>query len=294
MTLALEEQRRKAEETLTLLAAAEAARDAARQDAGRSLTERERLDALLAVARREIGERETLTEEQQEKIALLNAQMTELRKQLGALQGLLDAARAREEAAEVRIATLGSDLNVALAQVAAEQKRRADLEERERRRLEEEARDLRRFRSEFLAKLEDVLAGREGVRIVGDRFLFSSEILFDVGSADLGDKGKDEIRRVAGIIREVAAEIPGDVDWVLRVDGHTDRTPISGVSAYADNWELSQARALAVVKYLISDLGIPAGRLAANGFGEHQPISEGDDPVSLAQNRRIELKFTER
>ncbi len=207
---------------------------------------------------------------------------------------MLDAASAKDAEAQVEIASLGKDLNQALARAAAEQKKRADLEERERRRLEAEARDLRRFRSEFLAQVQDVLGEREGVRIVGDRFAFSSEILFEVGSDVLGDTGKEEIRRVAEIIKDVAGKIPPEVDWVLRVDGHTDKTPVRENEFFDDNWDLSQARALSVVRYMIDELGIPADRLAATGFGEHRPISEGDAPQSLARNRRIELKFTER
>ena len=122
----------------------------------------------------------------------------------------------------------------------------------------------------------------------------SAEILFEVGSDVLGDTGKDEIRRVAEIIRDVAGKIPPEVDWVLRVDGHTDKTPVRENQFFDDNWDLSQARALSVVRHMIDELGIPADRLAATGFGEHRPLSEGDDPQFLARNRRIELKFSER
>ncbi len=239
-------------------------------------------------------------EKTQEELAQIRAQYSVSRTDLERTREDLAAARAetsdvqaRLTVAQVEIASLGKDLNQALARVAAEQKKRADLEERERRRLEAEAQDLRRFRSEFLAQLQDVLGGREGVRIVGDRFAFSSEILFEVGSDVLGDTGKDEIRRVAEIIRDVAGKIPPEVDWVLRVDGHTDKTPVRANEFFDDNWDLSQARALSVVRYMIDELGIPANRLAATGFGEHRPISESDDPQSLARNRRIELKFTE-
>ncbi|MEM6620353.1 MAG: OmpA family protein, partial [Pseudomonadota bacterium] len=228
-------------------------------------------------------------------------QTAELRQQLNELQGLLDAANARDERAQVRIESLGRNLNQALARVAAEQRKlaaesekTAALEAAERARLEEEARDLRKFRSEFFGRLRDVLGAQEGIRIQGDRFVFSSEILFDAGSAELGPRGQEEIAEVAGVIRSVADQIPPGIDWILRVDGHTDRTPLSGRGEFRDNWELSQARALSVVKYLTNTLGIPPNRLAANGFGEFQPIVDGDSPEALALNRRIELKFTER
>ena len=239
--------------------------------------------------------------EAQRKVALLNSQTVELRKQLDTLQGLLDFANAADQKSKVQIEALGKNLNTALARVAAEQKKLAEqtqktakLEEAERKRLEEEAKDLRKFRSEFFGRLRDVLGSREGIRIVGDRFVFSSEILFGAGSAELGPRGQEEIAKVANIILDVADQIPSEIDWILRVDGHTDKVPLSGTGLYADNWELSQARALSVVKYLISDLGVPAERLAANGFGEFQPIVDGDSPEALALNRRIELKFTEK
>jgi chemotaxis protein MotB len=225
----------------------------------------------------------------------------ELRKQLDTLQGLLDFANAADKKSKVQIESLGKNLNTALARAAAEQKKLATanekmaaLREAERKRLEDEAKDLRKFRSEFFGRLRDVLGSREGIRIDGDRFVFSSEILFDAGSADLGPRGQEEIAKVASIILDVADQIPAEIDWILRVDGHTDKVSLSGEGAYADNWELSQARALSVVKYLISDLGVSAGRLAANGFGEFQPIMDGDSPEALALNRRIELKLTEK
>ena len=294
MSLALEDERKKAEEVLAKLAAAETAAEAARSDASATRTELARLEEQFGIARDRREEERSVSRERTRSVALLNRQILELREQLNELQGLLDAASAKDAEAQVEIASLGKDLNQALARAAAEQKKRADLEERERRRLEAEAQDLRRFRSEFLAQLQDVLGDRKGVRIVGDRFAFSSEILFEVGSDVLGDAGKVEIRRVAEIIRDVAGKIPPEVDWVLRVDGHTDKTPVRENQFFDDNWDLSQARALSVVRYMIDELGIPADRLAATGFGEHRPISEGDDPQSLARNRRIELKFTER
>ena len=269
MTLVLENERKEAEEVIAQLAESQSAED-------------------------RYAEVQAISEERAQQILLLNRQITELREQLRELDAFVEDAVARDVASEVEIANLGRELNQALARAAAEQKKRADLEERERRRLEAEAQDLRRFHSEFLAQLQDVLGGREGVMIVGDRFVFSSEILFGVGSDVLGDTGKEEIRRVSEIIKDVAVQIPPEVDWILRVDGHTDNTPVRASLRFGDNWQLSSARALSVVRYMIDELGIPANRLSANGFGEHQPITVGDDPVSLAQNRRIEIKFTER
>ncbi|MBV1865569.1 MAG: peptidoglycan -binding protein [Rhodobacteraceae bacterium] len=308
MTLSLEAQRKAAEDTLTLLAAAELAERDALGRVQVELTDRQKKAALLATANSRLAEEKALSAEGRRKVTLLNQQTVELRKQLDVLQGLLDQSAARDTASKVQIEALGSNLNTALAQVAAEQKKvakeqtklaeeqlaRANLEEKERIRLQAEAKDLKKFRSEFFGRLREVLGAQEGIRIVGDRFVFSSEILFGAGSADLGQGGKDEIRKVANIILDVADQIPEGIDWVLRVDGHTDKTPVSGFGLYGDNWALSQARALSVVKYLIDDLGIPANRLAANGFGEFQPIAQGDSPEALAQNRRIELKFTEK
>ena len=301
MTLALEAERKNAEDTLTLLAAAKAEVSEADLAAAETLTEVEKQAALLAVARQELSSEQDFNLEAQRKVALLNQQTVELRKQLDTLQGLLDFASAADSKSKVQIEALGANLNTALARVAAEQKKlvtetqkTAVLEAAERARLEAEAVDLKKFRSEFFGRLRDVLGSREGVRIVGDRFVFSSEILFGAGSATLGAGGQAEIAKVANIILDVADQIPSEIDWILRVDGHTDKVPLSGNGAYADNWELSQARALSVVKYLISDLGVPAGRLAANGFGEFQPIVDGSSVEALALNRRIELKFTEK
>jgi chemotaxis protein MotB len=198
-------------------------------------------------------------------------------------------------------------LNTALARVAAEERRRRQLEEAERVRLEEERKrleeekqrlggenqNLDRYRSEFFGRLRDVLGSREGVRIEGDRFVFSSEVLFPPAQAGLSPEGRAQIANVAAILRDVAQDIPEELNWIIRVDGHTDNLPLSGQGLYADNWELSQARALSVVRYMIEDLGIPPRRLSANGFGEYQPVNSEDTPEARAQNRRIELKLTE-
>lgn len=280
LTLALEEQRKRAEETLTLLAAAQGV------EAGET--------DLLATARALIaGQRERSTEADR-RVALLNEQIASLRGQLGTLQALLDAAESRDTEAKVQIEALGGRLNSALAQVAAEQKRRAEMEAAERARLEAENQNLERFRSEFFGQLREVLAGREGVRIVGDRFVFSSEVLFSPGSASLSPEGRAQIAGVVGTLDDIAAQIPPGIDWIIRVDGHTDNLPLSGTGAFRDNWELSQARALSVVRYMQDGLGFAPQHLAATGFGEWQPVAPGDGPEARALNRRIELKLTER
>ncbi len=294
LTLNLEAERRRAEETLAKLAAAEAARTALAGAEAEALGEAERRAAELAQANALLAEQEALSGDAQRQVALLNQQTAALRRQLDGLQGLLDAASARDADAQVRIETLGSDLNAALARVAAEERARAELEARERARLEAEALDLRRFRSEFFGRMRDILGEREGVQVVGDRFVFPSEVLFAPGSATLETEGQAQVARVAAVIREIAGDIPPEVDWILRVDGHTDRVPLGPGSAFRDNWELSQARALSVVRFMTEAQGIPANRIAGAGFGEFQPIDQGDTPEALARNRRIELKFTER
>ena len=294
MTLALEAERKKAEETLTLLAAAEAAR---RQLAGTSetaLTAAQRRAAELAQANILLAEQKAISADSQRQVALLNQQTASLRSQLDELQGLLDASEAEEAAAQVQIESLGANLNAALARVAVEERRRAELEAAERGRLAAEAKDLERYRSEFFGRMRDILGAREGVQVVGDRFVFPSEVLFTPGSATLEAEGRAQVARVAAVIREIAGDIPPEIDWVLRVDGHTDRTPVSPSSPFADNWELSQARALSVVRYMIESEGLPADRLAATGFGEYRPVDPGESPEAFAKNRRIELKFTER
>ncbi len=302
MTLALEESRRRAEETLTLLAAAQTdaarAAEAAATDAARAAeaaqTDADRRAALLAAANAALADEQAQSAESQRRMAALNQQIAALRGQLGELQGLLDASAARDGAAEVQLQSLGSQLNAALAQVADEQRRRADLEEAERRRLEAETQNLESYRSEFFGQFSRLLAGREGVRVVGDRFVFSSEVLFTPGAADLSAEGRAQIASVVRILDEIAGEIPPEIDWIIRVDGHTDNVPLSGLGRFRDNWELSQARALSVVRYMQDDLGFPPERMAAAGFGEYRPVAMGDSAEARAQNRRIEMKLTER
>jgi chemotaxis protein MotB len=153
--------------------------------------------------------------------------------------------------------------------------------------------ELNRYRSDFFGRLREILSDRENIRIVGDRFVFQSEVLFPSGGNELNDAGKVEMAKLAQALIDLSKEIPVEINWVLRVDGHTDNVPLSGTGKYADNWELSSARATSVVKFLIAN-GVPATRLVAAGFGEYQPIAEGDSDEARNQNRRIELKLTEK
>ena len=285
LTLDLEEQRRKAEETLTLLAAAQTKMA---QDASSNLPN------LLAVAQEALSQEQNKSFGAQREVALLNQQVVSLRGQMASLQNLLDAAAVKDELAGVQLDALGSKLNSALAQVAADQKRRAELESAERKRLEAETKSLAKYRSEFFGQLSQLLEGRDGVRVVGDRFIFSSEVLFEQGAADLAAEGKSQIAGVVAILNEIAGQIPLDLDWIIRVDGHTDNVPLSNRVSFQDNWELSQARALSVVRFMQDDLGFPPDHMAATGFGEYRPVALGDSDEARAQNRRIELKLTER
>ncbi|MGV8988433.1 MAG: peptidoglycan -binding protein [Cypionkella sp.] len=288
MTLALEEQRKKAEETLTLLAAADAAAKEA-QNAGSNAK-----DAALAQAQKILSQKDLQLAEQARNVTLLNQQLNALRAQLGELQGTLDASAVKDSVNNVQIAALGGKLNAALAQVASEQRRRAELEAAEAARLKVENQDLSKYRSEFFGELSKLLEGQQGVRVVGDRFVFSSEVLFQPGAADLAPGGQAQIASVVQTLRQVVPQIPPSINWIIRVDGHTDDTRLSGTGLYRDNWELSQARALSVVRYMTDVLGFPPERLAAAGFGQYQPVATGDTPEARAQNRRIELKLTER
>ncbi len=308
MTLNLEAQRKEAEETLTLLAAAEAAKDRLTTELentqgsqAEQLTQAQRQAALLATANAALADEKELSAESQRQTTLLNQQVRELRQQVGNLQSLLNLAEEEDAAAQVQIETLGSQLNTALARVASEERQRRQLEEAERQRLEEEtarlheeAQNLERFKSDFFGQMRELLEGQDRVQVVGDRFIFSSEVLFEPGRAELSDQGRTEIANIADILGRIADDIPPNIDWIIRVDGHTDNLPLSGTGRYRDNWELSQARALSVVRFMSNQLGIPANRLAANGFGEFQPINPADTPEARAQNRRIELKLTER
>jgi chemotaxis protein MotB len=205
-------------------------------------------------------------------IEVLNQQISALRRQLAALEEALDASEKRDKESQGRIADLGSRLNVALAQRVQE---------------------LSRYRSEFFGRLRTILGNRPDIRIVGDRFVFQSEVFFDTGQALLLPEGRAELDKVAGALTDLDKQIPGEIAWVLRVDGHTDARPITNSPLFKTNWELSSARSISVVQYLIS-LGVPAQRLVAAGFAEFQPLDTAQTEDAYKRNRRIELKLTER
>lgn len=297
------------------LQAALAARLAADELADERLSAIEQRDILLAQARETLGVSENLSEKRANELIeaakqqeLLNQQVATLRAELGQLQELLAQSEQKDVDSQIQLQNLGNRLNAALARAASEERKRRKLEEAERIRLEAEAKkleeernqladqaaDLANYKSEFFGRLREILAGQEGVKIVGDRFVFSSEVLFDPGAASLSEEGQLEIDKVANILLGVKNSIPNTIEWIIRVDGHTDNVPLSGTGEFRDNWELSQARALSVVRYMVEALQFPADRMAANGFGEFQPVNEDDTPEARAQNRRIEIKLTER
>ena len=220
----------------------------------------------------ELDKERQISQRAASQVELLNQQIAALRKQIGALEDALDVAEVRDRESNTKIADLGRRLNVALAQRVQE---------------------LNRYRSDFFGRLREILSDRENIRIVGDRFVFQSEVLFPSGGNDLNPEGQAEMAKLATALLDLAKEIPAEINWVLRVDGHTDNVQLSGAGRFADNWELSSARATSVVKFLISK-GVPADRLVAAGFGEYQPIAPGETPEARAQNRRIELKLTEK
>ena len=210
------------------------------------------------------------------------------------MKSILDESEFKEQQKNVQLKLLGGRLNSALARVASEQRKRAELEAKEVKRLKLEANALKNYRSEFFGRLRAIIGGKAGIEIVGDRFVFASEVLFQPGSATIGDGGKKQLSAVAKVIKEISPDIPAQINWILRVDGHTDIQPLAKTSKFQDNWELSQARSLSVVKYLIRYEGVDPNRLAATGFGQFQPIDFGTTPKALARNRRIELKLTEK
>jgi chemotaxis protein MotB len=205
-------------------------------------------------------------------IAMLNQQITALRRQIGALEQALGTSEQKEKESQIHIADLGQRLNLALAQRVQE---------------------LSRYRSDFFGKLREILGNRPDIRVVGDRFVFQSEVFFDSGAAVLRPEGRAELDKLATALADLEKKIPSDINWVLRVDGHTDTRQLSGNSPFKSNWELSAARAISVVQYLISK-GISPQRLVAAGFGEFQPIDPGTTEEAFSRNRRIELKLTEK
>ena len=301
ITLTIEEERKKALETLKLLAASREAQRILKERAdkfekklsGNDTILKEK-DLALREARLRLSVQEEKAKASMQEVANLTLQTNSLKERLKELTGILDATIEKDFSNNVEIKSLGAKLNAALAKVASEQKIRAELEEKERKRLENETKNLREYRSVFFGRLKKILGDIEGIDVVGDRFVFSSEVLFDRGSADIGLEGKLQLDTISNVLKDISQKIPEDINWVLRVDGHTDKTPVSQNSIFKDNWELSQARSLSVVKYMITNHAIDPKRMSAAGFGEHQPITSSDLKEDLAKNRRIEFKLTER
>jgi chemotaxis protein MotB len=219
----------------------------------------------------QLDQEKLLSLRQQAQIEVLNQQLLALRRQLTAIEQALEASETRDKEAQSRILDLGARLNLALAQRVQE---------------------LTRYRSDFFGRLSAILGNRPDIRVVGDRFVFQSELFFDTGQAVLKPEGRSELDQIAGALSELDQRIPNEIAWVLRVDGHTDVRPVSGAT-FKSNWELSAARSISVVQYLISK-GIAPQRLVAAGFGEFQPIDGNNTDEAYSRNRRIELKLTER
>ncbi len=225
----------------------------------------------IAAITTDLDSQRQLSSEALAKVELLNQQLLSLRRQIDALNQALSSAEAKDQDSQVRIEDLGKRLNVALAR---------------------QVQELKQYRSDFFGRLRKLLEGRPNISVVGDRFVFQAEVLFPSGSDAVNPEGFAALDSLATALKELEAQIPKEINWVMRVDGHTDQRPIS-TPIFRSNWELSSARAIAVVKFLISR-GIPANRLVAAGFGEFQPLETGTSEQTLARNRRIELKLTER
>jgi chemotaxis protein MotB len=243
------------------------AADAAAAGAGGAAEAQARAGALTA----ELDSEKQMSARARAQVQLLNQQIDALRRQLSALQQTLDASERKDQTSQEKIADLGQRLNVALAQRVQE---------------------LSRYRSDFFGRLRAILGERPDIRIVGDRFVFQSEVFFDAGQAVLKPEGRAEIDKLAGVLADLEKQIPTDIAWVLRVDGHTDVRPIAS-SQFPSNWALSSARAISVVQYLIQK-GISPQHLVAAGFGEFQPLDTDKTEEAFRKNRRIELKLTER
>ena len=212
-----------------------------------------------------------ISNEAMAKVELLNQQIAAMRRQLSQLNSLLDSAEERNKTSDAQVTDLGRRLNSALAQKVQE---------------------LNKYRSEFFGRLRQILSQRSDILVVGDRFVFQAEVLFPKGKSELNAAGETEMLKLADAVKQLEKEIPPDIAWVLRVDGHTDNDPIQSVE-FKSNWELSAVRAISVVKYLESQ-GVQSKHLVAAGFGQYQPLVEGDTEDAKSENRRIELKLTER
>ncbi|MBP0467033.1 peptidoglycan -binding protein, partial [Roseomonas sp. PWR1] len=271
-----------ARQAATVQSAAERARAEAERDASARIAAAERArteaDALRQEAANRAGRAEAAAGEQSRladsaraQVALLTRQIEALRSEIARLVIALELEEAAGRDRDAQITLLGQRLNAALA---------ARVEE------------LQRYRSDFFGRLRDVLGERPEVRIAGDRFVFQGEVLFAPAQAELSEEGRRQVRALAAVLAEISSQIPRDIAWVLRVDGHADRTPIRS-ARFASNWELAAARAIAVAQLLIAE-GLPPNRVAAASFGDTQPIDAGEGPGALARNRRIELRLTDR
>jgi len=225
----------------------------------------------LASLEESIDEKDEMSASQQAMILRLSNQIASLREQLRQIASALELQEQLTAEKEEELANVSQRLNTLLA---------------------DRVNQLKQYQSEFFARLRDILASNENIRVVGDRFLLPSELLFASGSAQLGDDGMRELDKLADVLLDVTSQIPEDIDWILRIDGHTDRIPIN-TPQFPSNWELSTARAVAVVRYLAAR-GVPERRMVAAGFGEFFPVAEGTTPEALQKNRRIELKLTDR
>jgi len=228
------------------------------------------LGAQLAQRNEDLGQQVANSRADEDEIARLNDQLIQLNQQLAAVVQALDIAQQDAKAKDAQITDLGNKLNVMLA---------------------DKVEQLKKYRSEFFGRLRSILHDEKGVQVVGDRFVFQSEVLFPQGSAELSHEGVDAIQKLAKTLKQVSAQIPSDLPWILRVDGHADRQPIHG--AFASNWELSSARAITVVKVLIG-AGIDPHHLAATGFADFQPLDGANTQAAFARNRRIEFRLTDR
>lgn len=267
------ERREKADlaATITSLSDELAAGAAARAQLQAALDVETDASSRAAILETELEKEQKISAEARAQVELVNQQLAALRRQLATLEAALEAAEQKDIETQTQIADLGRRLNAALAQKVQE---------------------LARYRSEFFGRLREVLGARADIEVVGDRFVFQSEVLFDSGSAAITPSGRRELEKVAGAVRQITAEIPGDLNWVLRVDGHSDANPIK-TPEFPSNWHLSSARAIAVVEFMAAK-SVPPRRLVAAGFGEYQPLATGKTSTAYRRNRRIEFKLTER
>jgi len=310
---ALKELQQQVSELSSLLALERTAAESLRAEAAAVST---RLQATLAerdAAQAQLAELTAKSQEQAAQATQLGTQLGEATAQLGALRDRAEtaekaltaeqqksaAARAQVEqltaavaALREQLAKIAAALDVSEARVKEQQTQIADLGKRLNLALATKVQELARYRSEFFGKLREIIGDRPDIRIVGDRFVFQSEVLYAPGSADLADGAKQQLDPVIAALKTIADKIPKELNWVLRVDGHTDRRPISNAQ-FRSNWELSAARAISVVQYMIAQ-GVQANRLAAAGFADNQPLDTGDGEEAYRRNRRIELKLTER